>query len=249
MLVAMNAAFACPPRPYRAVSFRCGSHQLREPLDSLYQESEMTCTREAAKKLQRQANLEVQAGNENAARDLLQQKKKLRKMQDHVASCPQEREQIIRAGGEVKWQIDTWRIGPAALQVTRSIGDDDLKPAVTAEPEITETDLSSDDEFLEAEEKLEKLYAAVGNSSKFMPAEDEVNEEVVSILREASEKKLEHVILSGHMLRYVPEAFGRIHSLVTLNLSNNQLEACDECHVSTTIKHVYSRSEQTHLDR
>ncbi|XP_031489998.1 protein kinase and PP2C-like domain-containing protein [Nymphaea colorata] len=67
---------------------------------------------------------------------------------DHVASCPQERERVIRAGGEVKWQIDTWRIGPAALQVRRSIGDDDLKPAVTAGPEITETDLSSDDEFV-----------------------------------------------------------------------------------------------------
>ncbi|KAF3946785.1 hypothetical protein CMV_026986, partial [Castanea mollissima] len=33
-------------------------------------------------------------------------------------------------------------------QVTRSIGDDDLKPAVTAEPEMTETDLSGEDEFL-----------------------------------------------------------------------------------------------------
>ena len=34
------------------------------------------------------------------------------------------------------------------VQVTRSIGDDDLKPAVTAEPEITETILSTEDEFL-----------------------------------------------------------------------------------------------------
>lgn len=33
-------------------------------------------------------------------------------------------------------------------QVTRSIGDDDLKPAVTAEPEITETILSAEDEYL-----------------------------------------------------------------------------------------------------
>ncbi|KAF3791538.1 hypothetical protein EJ110_NYTH14189 [Nymphaea thermarum] len=89
MLVAMNAAFACPPRHYRVVSFCCGSHQLREQLDSLYQESEKTRTRanntrlrlmrlsEAAEKLRRQATLEVQAGNENAARDLLQQKKKV----------------------------------------------------------------------------------------------------------------------------------------------------------------------------
>ncbi|XP_028766771.1 protein kinase and PP2C-like domain-containing protein isoform X2 [Neltuma alba] len=67
---------------------------------------------------------------------------------DHVASCPEERERVIRNGGQVRWQVDTWRVGLPALQVTRSIGDDDLKPAVTAEPEITETTLSSDDEYL-----------------------------------------------------------------------------------------------------
>ncbi|WJX93972.1 protein-serine/threonine phosphatase [Trifolium repens] len=67
---------------------------------------------------------------------------------DHVASCLQERERVIRHGGQVHWQVDTWRVGLPALQVTRSIGDDDLKPAVTAEPEITESTLCEEDEFL-----------------------------------------------------------------------------------------------------
>ncbi|KAI8562550.1 hypothetical protein RHMOL_Rhmol03G0044200 [Rhododendron molle] len=67
---------------------------------------------------------------------------------DHVASCLDERERIIRTGGQVTWVVDTWRVGPAALQVTRSIGDGDLKPYVTAEPEITETTLSVEDEYL-----------------------------------------------------------------------------------------------------
>ncbi|CAJ2656968.1 unnamed protein product [Trifolium pratense] len=67
---------------------------------------------------------------------------------DHVASCLQERERVIRHGGQVHWQVDTWRVGLPALQVTRSIGDDDLKPAVTAEPEITESTLCAEDEFL-----------------------------------------------------------------------------------------------------
>ncbi|KAK7344904.1 hypothetical protein VNO77_15128 [Canavalia gladiata] len=67
---------------------------------------------------------------------------------DHVASCLQERERVIRQGGHVHWQVDTWRVGHPALQVTRSIGDDDLKPAVTAEPEITESTLCGEDEFL-----------------------------------------------------------------------------------------------------
>ncbi|CAL5321625.1 unnamed protein product [Camellia sinensis] len=67
---------------------------------------------------------------------------------DHVASCPEEREHIISEGGQVKWQVDTWRVGPAALQVTQSIGDDDMKPVVIAEPEITETILYVEDEYL-----------------------------------------------------------------------------------------------------
>ncbi|CAL5418091.1 unnamed protein product [Camellia sinensis] len=67
---------------------------------------------------------------------------------DHVASCPEERERIISEGRQVKWQVDTWRVGPAALQVTLSIGDDDMKPVVTAEPEITETILYVEDEYL-----------------------------------------------------------------------------------------------------
>jgi len=67
---------------------------------------------------------------------------------DHVASCMEERDRVIKAGGQVKWQIDTWHVGSTALQVTCSIGDDDVKPAVTAEPEVTETLLSTDDEYL-----------------------------------------------------------------------------------------------------
>ncbi|KAK7278994.1 hypothetical protein RJT34_24035 [Clitoria ternatea] len=67
---------------------------------------------------------------------------------DHVASCLEERERVIRQGGHVHWQVDTWRIGLPGLQVTRSIGDSDLKPAVTAEPEITESTLCAEDEFL-----------------------------------------------------------------------------------------------------
>ncbi|XP_075508876.1 protein kinase and PP2C-like domain-containing protein isoform X2 [Primulina tabacum] len=51
-------------------------------------------------------------------------------------------------GGEVKWQLDTWRVGLAALQVTRSIGDDDLKPHVTAESEVDETLLLAVDEYI-----------------------------------------------------------------------------------------------------
>ncbi|KAJ0262443.1 Protein kinase family protein / protein phosphatase 2C [Hirschfeldia incana] len=66
----------------------------------------------------------------------------------HLATCIEERNRVIGEGGRIEWLVDTWRVAPAGLQVTRSIGDDDLKPAVTAEPEISVTILSPDDEFL-----------------------------------------------------------------------------------------------------
>lgn len=35
-----------------------------------------------------------------------------------MASCANERERVTKEGMDVKWQVDTWRVGPAALQVT-----------------------------------------------------------------------------------------------------------------------------------
>ncbi|KAF5176296.1 kinase and PP2C-like domain-containing protein [Thalictrum thalictroides] len=90
--------------------------------------------------------------------------------EDHVASHLGERERVVKAGGQVRWQVDTWRVGAAALQVTRSIGDDDLKPAVTAEPEVTETTLTCEDEFLVM--ASDGLWDVVSN------------DEVVSIIRD-----------------------------------------------------------------
>ncbi|OWM89688.1 hypothetical protein CDL15_Pgr024436 [Punica granatum] len=54
-----------------------------------------------------------------------------------------------------------------------------------------------------------------------------VDEEVVRILREAEGEaaaQMERVELSGRQLRFVPEAFGKLSSLVVMNLSNNELE-------------------------
>lgn len=88
----------------------------------------------------------------------------------------------------------------------------------------------------EAEKKLERIYAvavaggdvsaiALEESEDKVPAaNEEVNEEIVAILQDASVKAIEKVDLSGRQLTLLPEAFGRIRSLVVLNLSNNQLE-------------------------
>ncbi|KAB1223001.1 Protein kinase and PP2C-like domain-containing protein [Morella rubra] len=153
---------------------------------------------------------------------------------DHVATCPVERERVVSAGGQVKWQVDTWRVGPAALQekfmrmevvcvieldilmglnisrkaivekfplpieienrhlvflsnreVTRSIGDDDLKTAVTAEPEITEIELSAEDEFLVM--ASDGLWDVVNNTDVVNIIRDTVKEPGMCAKRLATE--------------------------------------------------------------
>ncbi|KAL5546796.1 hypothetical protein UlMin_006483 [Ulmus minor] len=104
---------------------------------------------------------------------------------DHIASCLEERERVVSAGGQVKWQVDTWRVGTAALQVTRSIGDDDLKPAVTAEPEITETILSAQDEYLVM--ASDGLWDVVSNEEVIRIIRDTVKEPGMCSKRLATE--------------------------------------------------------------
>lgn len=86
----------------------------------------------------------------------------------------------------------------------------------------------------EAEERLVKIYRQAEDSAATEDfdenaVEDEVvdeepNEDVIGLLHEASGKGVERVNLSGRRLRFLPEAFGRIRSLVVLDVSNNQLE-------------------------
>ncbi|KAK4394821.1 Plant intracellular Ras-group-related LRR protein 9 [Sesamum angolense] len=89
----------------------------------------------------------------------------------------------------------------------------------------------------EGERKLERIYEAAvagdelieeegGNEGRVLEEEEEMDEKVVEILKEAeSGKAIERVDLSNRKLRIFPEAFGKLKSLVVLNLSNNQLEA------------------------
>jgi serine/threonine protein phosphatase PrpC len=68
---------------------------------------------------------------------------------DQTADREDERLRIQHAGGEVSVRMGGWRVGEAGLAVTRSIGDADVKDiGVTAEPEIYEKDLESEDSFL-----------------------------------------------------------------------------------------------------
>lgn len=91
----------------------------------------------------------------------------------------------------------------------------------------------------DAEKRLEKIYATAADAGKGAstssastsseepppPAAKDVNEEVVAILKDALGKEgVEKIDLSQRRLPFLPEAFGRLLTLVDLNLSTNQLE-------------------------
>lgn len=79
----------------------------------------------------------------------------------------------------------------------------------------------------EAEERLVRMYetAATAKQNEREGMIEEVNEEVVGVLEEGlGTGVLDRVDLSGRRLRILPEAFGKIQSLVSINLSSNQLE-------------------------
>ncbi|KAL6493498.1 hypothetical protein OROGR_032277 [Orobanche gracilis] len=87
----------------------------------------------------------------------------------------------------------------------------------------------------EGKRRLEKIYEAAvsgdevveeeGGNEGWDMVEEETAEEVAAILKEAeSGKVIERVDLSGRRLSILPEAFGRLKSLVALNLSNSQLQ-------------------------
>lgn len=69
---------------------------------------------------------------------------------DHTAADIPERNRIQHlASDAIRWERGSWRIGDIGLQVTRSLGDVDLKHiGICADPEITTLNLESSDSFL-----------------------------------------------------------------------------------------------------
>mmetsp|Transcript_35662 Transcript_35662/g.100954 ORF Transcript_35662/g.100954 Transcript_35662/m.100954 type:complete len:438 (+) Transcript_35662:245-1558(+) len=68
---------------------------------------------------------------------------------DHSTADDAERQRIVDASGKLSWRVDSWRVGEAGIQVTRSIGDYDLRShGLTPDPEVTQFELTAEDEFL-----------------------------------------------------------------------------------------------------
>lgn len=113
------------------------------------------------------------------------------------------------------------------------------KKAIERERQMHKTLISLDqmhesyDKMLcEAEKRLEKIYESAKAGKKPLPVVDEgssgvaeeITEEVVAILTDALSNGAQRIDLSERRLPFLPEAFGKIRTLVYLNLSSNQLE-------------------------
>lgn len=64
----------------------------------------------------------------------------------HTPEDESERERVKRMGGECMY-TNIWRV-MGVLAVSRSIGDPDYKPYVTAEPDVVEVELNGTEDFL-----------------------------------------------------------------------------------------------------
>ncbi|KAK9277526.1 hypothetical protein L1049_007070 [Liquidambar formosana] len=128
--------------------------------------------------------------------------------------------------------VDAAKAKIAALEskLSENVGVDRVE--VEKEMEIYKAVVRLDDmheayvkQLRDLEERLVGVYDTVmGELEKGCEESEEVNEEVVRILRQAAAEAVEKVELSGRQLKFLPEAFGKLHGLLVLDLSHNLLE-------------------------
>lgn len=121
------------------------------------------------------------------------------------------------------------RPDPSALATSRAKiaephVDDDVVQVYQALLRVEEMHVECAKQLKAAEERVVEAYESCVAQSVKGDEEEGVNERVVGILRKAEVEQVEKVDLSGLQLRILPDAFGKIHGLVVLNLSSNQLE-------------------------
>lgn len=177
-------------------------------------------------------------------------KVKLAEIEAELSKCLEE---LVLSPRPPEMERQDWRSDLA-------VKEDECRKAVEKEKEEYKALIALDElheayekMLKDAEQRLEKIYetaVAGGDVESIEQAsgselKEEVNEEVIGILQEALGKSVERVDLSGRQLRILPEAFGKLLSLIMLNLSNNQLtvipdsiaslENLEELHLSSNL--------------
>ncbi|KAB2635353.1 plant intracellular Ras-group-related LRR protein 1-like [Pyrus ussuriensis x Pyrus communis] len=132
-----------------------------------------------------------------------------------------------------------WRVRLADKEAQFREAAEKEKQGYAAILQLDELHSAYDKLLKDAEQRLVKIYeSAMAGVVEFDEEKeeggdeglinDQVPEEVAGILQEASRTTLDRVNLSGRQLRFLPEAFGSIHSLLLLDLSSNELKVIPE---------------------
>ncbi|KAK3005674.1 hypothetical protein RJ639_016538, partial [Escallonia herrerae] len=155
------------------------------------------------------------------------------KVAEIEASLSKRLEEIVLSPRPAEVDRAAWRAGLAEKGEESRAAAERERQAYKAVISLDEMHEAYERLLKDAEERLERIYQAAVEGGDYAAAAaggseegvgEEVNEEVVGILQDAG-KGVERIDLSSRRLRVLPEAFGRIRSLVVLILASNQLEA------------------------
>lgn len=145
------------------------------------------------------------------------------------ASLARELEDLVRAPRPEGADRGEWRAQLAEREKECRARAEREKCAFRAVVQLDDMHEAYEKLLREAEERLVNIYGSDGEGEAgkqpAFQAEEEVNTEVINILKGAADKSIQRVELSGRQLRVLPEAFGKIHGLLVLDLSHNQLES------------------------
>lgn len=152
------------------------------------------------------------------------------KLADIEANLAKQLEELVLSPRPAEVDLGEWRARLAEKESERRRAAEKEREICKAVIQLDEMHAAYEKLLKDAEERLVKIYESAEEGGEAAAEEEtageEVNEEVVGILQEASGKELERVDLSGRKLRFLPEAFGRIRGLRVFNVSSNQLEVC-----------------------
>ncbi|CAK0781962.1 hypothetical protein CVIRNUC_005517 [Coccomyxa viridis] len=106
---------------------------------------------------------------------------------DHTAEQEDERQRIVQAGGQVNHVMGSWRIGQAGIQVSRCLGDHDLKGSggLSADPEVISRDMDESDAFVIV--ASDGLWDCISNEEAVNIVHDTVKEPAMCAKRLATE--------------------------------------------------------------
>lgn len=153
------------------------------------------------------------------------------KLADIDAQLSRQLEEIVLQSRPTEIEIHGWRAHQAE-------NERQCREAAEKEQRVWKSVLQLDEMheayeklLKDAENRLVRMYETKEDGGEdnrdldfdLVVGDEEVHQEVVGILQEAEGKGMDRINLSGRRLKHLPEAFGRIHGLLVLDLSTNEL--------------------------